>query len=75
MLTSNVPRREIRDEAAQSEALTLRLLRVFRAARLLATGAESLGNRTFREMKSGDLLFLREAVEAADPWVRKEVGK
>lgn len=75
MLTSNVPRRELRDEVAQSEALMLRLLRVYRAARMLATGAESLGNRTFRELRAGDLLFLRDAVEAADPWVRKEAGR
>lgn len=75
MLTSNVPRRELRDEAADRESLVLRLLRVFRAASLLTTGAESLGNRTFRELRAGDLLFLRQAVEEVEPWVRKEAGK
>ena len=75
MLTSNVPRRELRDETAESKTLALMLLRVHRAAKLLVTGTEHLGNRTFRELRAGDLLFLREAVEAADPWVRKEAGK
>lgn len=75
MLKSNVPSKERRADWADSESLKRRLLRVFRAAKLLAMSADPVGNRMFREGGAGDLMFLRQAVEEADPWVRKEAGK
>lgn len=74
MYTSNVPRREKRQETVESLSLVRRLLRVYRAASVLVAGSESMGNRMFREGGTGDLLFLRHAVEEAGPWVSKEVG-
>lgn len=73
MLTSNVPRKETRSEMTESASLLRVLLRVYRASRVLALGAETLGNRMFREGGAGDLLFLRQALEDAAPWVNKEV--
>lgn len=62
-------------DLALRESVHRRLLRVYRAAQVLATGSTSLGNRMFREGQPGDLLFLRQALEEAAPWVRKEAGK
>lgn len=72
MFTSNVPHAERRKEMTAQASLVRVLLRVFRAAKIAAM-SESLGNRTFRELHAGDLLFLRLAVEEAEPWVNKEV--
>lgn len=75
MLTSNVPSRDKREEMTASASLLRVLLKVYRASRVLTAGAESVGNRMFREAGTGDLLFLRQAVEQAEPWVNKEVGR
>lgn len=72
MLTSNVPRRELRDDHTQGQIVACSREKVLRAARLLVTGAEHAGNRWFRELRAGDLLFLRLAVEEADALTRKE---
>lgn len=75
MYSSNVPCKEKLAEVAERDALIRRLMPVIRAARILATGAESLGHKLFRESNAGDLMFLREALERADPWIRKEMAK
>lgn len=74
MLKSNVPSKTAREQMTESASLLRRLLKVFRAAAVLTAGSESLGNRMFREGGTGDLLFLRQAVEEAGPWVNKEVS-
>lgn len=76
MLTSssNVPNRERREITRDELSLLRRLQKVYRAAAVLTAGSESLGNRMFREGGTGDLLFLRQAVEEAGPWVNKEVS-
>lgn len=72
MLKSNVPCEAKRKELTAQASLLRVLLRVFRAAKIAAM-SDSLGNRMFRELHAGDLLFLRLAVEEAEPWVNKEV--
>ncbi len=67
-LTTN--RSDERRHARRSE-LIVRLLRVYRAASLLATGAEPAGSGVYRIMP-GDVLHLRHAVAQAKEVINEE---
>jgi hypothetical protein len=54
--------------------LEAKLLRVYRAARLLLTSLERVGNDTYR-VQPGDVLMLRHAADAALDTVAREAGR
>ena len=64
----------VRAREGVASALECRLLRVHRAAALLLTSLERLQGNTYR-VNPGDVLFLRQAVEAASVEVSREVGR
>lgn len=64
----------IRARDGAASVLECRLLRVHRAAALLLTSLQRAGADTYR-VNPGDVLFLRQAVEAASEDVRREVSR
>lgn len=72
MQTSNVPSMAKRTATASQAAKIASLERVLRAARLVLASAKQIGPRTFELAHSGDLMFLRDAVERVPQ--DKEVG-
>jgi hypothetical protein len=64
----------IRARDGAASVLECRLLRVHRAASLLLTSLQRAGTDTYR-VNPGDVLFLRQAVEAASEDVRREVSR
>ena len=66
--------KNVRARDGVSSAIECKLLRVHRAANLLLTSLKRLQGDTY-QMNPGDVLFLRQAVEAASEEVFREVGR
>ncbi len=62
---------DVRSSETRRQELIVRLLRVYRAARLVASGSEAGASGHYR-INPGDMLHLRTVVDAARNIVRSE---